>query len=57
MFSQFFVPTPTSQNVQSPEGDTIQLLAVQNTGSIEVQESGSHEGFHVGRVVLQAELP
>lgn len=37
-------PTPTSQNGQSPEGDTVQLLAVQNTGYVEVQESGSREG-------------
>lgn len=60
MFFLFFVPpTPTSQNGQSPEGDTVQLLAVENSDCIEVQEWGSREGqrLHVGRVDLQAELP
>lgn len=37
-------PPLTSQNIHSQEGDTIRLLAVQNTGYIEVQESGSCEG-------------
>lgn len=45
MLFRLFVPTPhPSQNIHSQEGDIIRLLAVQNTGYIEVQESGSREG-------------
>lgn len=46
MLFRLFVPLPppTSQNIHSQEGDTSRLLAVRNTGYIEVQESGSREG-------------